>query len=332
LERIAEVFRPAYWGILLVCLSAAVYLLGVAVNALHWILPFWNEPLSKAGVTLVWYAGVPLSVGMIFGLLDLFLFLPLRRRQSTRLETETDMNAQVTVVLTAYNDQDSIAQAVADFRKNPRVKRVVVVDNNSKDGTAEAATAAGAVTVIENKPGYGRCVYRCLLEGMSYEDTPYVLLCEGDRTFRADDVYKFLAYIPHADIVNGTRIVEQLRCEQTQLTTFMYYGNFFVGKLLEVKHLGRGTFTDVGTTYKMIRRDVLPRLLDRLDPAVNLEFNAHFMDRALHHGFALVECPVTFHPRVGESKGGNVNNGRAIKVGLRMMLGLTFGWRFGRQG
>ena len=66
-------------------------------------------------------------------------------------------------------------------------------------------------------------------------------------TFRARDLEKLLAYIDHADIVNGTRIVEQLREYSTQLSTFMYYGNFFVGKLLELKHLGRGTFTDVGT-------------------------------------------------------------------------------------
>jgi hypothetical protein len=52
----------------------------------------------------------------------------------------------------------------------------------------------------------------------------------------------YLAYINHADIVNGTRIVEQLREYSTQLSPFMYYGNFFVGKMLELKHLGRGYF------------------------------------------------------------------------------------------
>jgi len=121
--------------------------------------------------------------------------------------------------------------------------------------------------------------------------------------------------------------VEQLREYNTQLSTFMYYGNFFVGKLLEVKHLGKGTFTDVGTTYKLCRRDVLGRLLPELNPAVNLEFNAHFLDTALEMDLILVECPITFHPRVGVSKGGNVNNPRAFKVGFRMILGLVFGWK-----
>jgi len=152
------------------------------------------------------------------------------------------------------------------------------------------------------------------------------VLCEGDMTFRAADIDKFMAYIPHADIVNGTRIVEQLRESRTQLTTFMYYGNFFVGKLLEAKHLGQGTFTDVGTTYKLCRNSALRTLLPALDPAVNLEFNAHFMDVSLDHAIPMVECPITFHRRVGASKGGNASNARAFKVGVRMILGITFAW------
>jgi hypothetical protein len=183
----------------------------------------------------------------------------------------------------------------------------------------------GAKVVKEMKPGYGRCVYRCFQEALA-EQAQLIVLCEGDMTFRARDLEKLLAYVDDADIVNGTRIVEQLREYSTQLSTFMYYGNFFVGKLLELKHLGRGTFTDVGTTYKLIRRDSLERLMPLLNADVNLEFNAHFLDTAVGSGEKLVECPITFHPRVGMSKGGNVSNVRALRVGLRMMAGLCFGW------
>ena len=142
-------------------------------------------------------------------------------------------------------------------------------------------SAHGAIVVRESQPGYGRCVYRALQEGLGYSDTELTLLCEGDMTFRAYDIDKFMAYIAHADIVNGTRIVEQLRAHRTQLTSFMYYGNFFVGKLLEAKHIGKGTFTDVGTTYKLCRNSALRALLPLVNPAINLEFNAHFLDTAL---------------------------------------------------
>ena len=128
-----------------------------------------------------------------------------------------------------------------DFLQHPLVRRVIVVSNNSTDHTVQRAQEANAIVFNEPLPGYGRCVYRCLTEAVQYDDTELIVLCEGDLTFRAHDLDKFLAYVPHADIVNGTRIVEQLRAYETQLSPFMYYGNFFVGKLLEAKHLGKGT-------------------------------------------------------------------------------------------
>jgi hypothetical protein len=60
---------------------------------------------------------------------------------------------------------------------------------------------------------------------------------------------------------------------------------------------------------------------------VNLEFNAHLLDTALTEGLVLLECPITFHPRIGVSKGGNVNNWRGLQVGTRMILGLLSGWK-----
>jgi len=38
------------------------------------------------------------------------------------------------------------------------------------------------------------------------------------------------------------------------------------------------------------------------NPNINLEFNAHFLDTALAAGQRLVECPITFHPRVGSAR------------------------------
>jgi glycosyltransferase involved in cell wall biosynthesis len=275
---------------------------------------------------LMWASGFPTTLGIALIFIDLAVYFPRGRKGARRVAREIQVEPLITVALTAYNDDLSIAAAVQDFLSHPRVKRVIVVSNNSQDRTIERAREAGAITVNEEQQGYGRCVYRCLLEAARWEDAELVALCEGDMTFRAADLDKFLTYIPHSEIVNGTRIVEQLRDYDTQLTTFMYYGNFFAGKLLEAKHLGRGTFTDVGTTYKVIRRESIPAILQILRPSVNLEFNAHFLDTVLRYGFSVVECPVTFHPRVGVSKGGNVNNLRAMKVGLRMIWGLTFGW------
>ena len=49
----------------------------------------------------------------------------------------------LTVVLTAYNDEDSIGLAVEDFLHHPKVERVLVIDNNSRDKTSEVANQSG---------------------------------------------------------------------------------------------------------------------------------------------------------------------------------------------
>ena len=317
--------RLALAGTILVGLGFATYLAAIALSVLRLVV--WRSPDAAALVArLLWYSGAPTSAGLLLIAADLLVLLPRKRRHERRIETGEPAPRSLTVALTSYNDEASIAQAVRDFREHPLIDRVIVVDNNSRDRSAAVAAGAGAEVVVETRPGYGSCVYRCLRELHARSDAEFVVLCEGDMTFRARDVEKLAAFAPHADVVNGTRIVEQLRAYDTQLSTFMFYGNFAVGKLLEIKHLGQGTFTDVGTTFKLIRRDILPDLLSDLDPSVNLEFNAYFMDRVLSLGYLMMECPVTFHRRVGVSKGGNVSNWRALRVGTRMILGLLAGW------
>jgi hypothetical protein len=314
------------YGVLFLGVGLLMYCVGVLMG-LPRLLFGLNEMLLPLNEWIVWNSGIPLMTGILLGAADLLILFP-RKRRFDALRCDPPRSDKVTVALTAYNDEDSIAAAVMDFRAHPRVASVIVVSNNSRDATFDRAAAAGALTFNEERAGYGHCVYRCLSEAVRLGESDIIVLCEGDRTFRAYDIDKLLAYAPHADIVNGTRTVEPLRQYHTQLSTFMYYGNLFAGKLLEAKHLGRCTFTDVGTTYKLARRSALETLLPKLQPALNLEFNAYFLDRALGQDLAVIECPITFHPRVGVSKGGNVNNVRALRVGGRMIFGMVFGWRF----
>lgn len=313
------------YGMLLACFGLAMYLFGVLL-ALPRHLLLGGERLLAFNEWLVWYSGVPLVLGLCLALVDIFALFERKRASRTEVRRDPIVESRLVVALTAYDDEASVAEAIHDFRAHPAVDKVIVVSNNSRDRTLERAADAGATAVNEPQQGYGRCVYHCFEQAIACGNE-LIVLCEGDRTFRAYDLDKLLAYAPHADVVNGTRTVERLRARVTQLSTFMYYGNLFMGKLLEAKHLGRSTITDVGTTYKLCRRDALIRLMPHLNPAVNLEFNAHFLDVALDQGCDIVECPITFHPRVGVSKGGNVNNGRALKVGLRMLLGIVWNWK-----
>ena len=317
---------PAFlYGVLISVAGFAIYILGVMIGFFRIFLDphgHWVQGVDR----IIWYSGMPVVAGLILILFDLTVLLPKKRSRRT-IYWDPPGNTNLTVVLTAYNDEPSIGTAVEDIRSHPKVKRVIVIDNNSEDRTSEVARQAGALVVTEPRQGYGNCVLRALQEGSRFPDTELTLLCEGDMTFRSYDIEKFLAYIPHADIVNGTRISEQLRANRTQITNFMFYGNFFAGKLLELRHIGRGTFTDLGTTYKLCRNSALERLLPLMNPGINLEFNAHFLDIALGNGIRIVECPITFHNRVGISKGGNASNWRALSVGIRMITGIVIGWR-----
>jgi glycosyltransferase involved in cell wall biosynthesis len=313
------------YGVLLIALSFAMYFVGVLMSPVRILLGL-NPLLLRLNEWIVWYSGVPMILGLLLAAADLFLFFP-SKRQVEGILFDPVPAGPVTVALTAYNDEDSIVAAVEDFRSHPGVGTVIVVSNNSSDATLARAAAAGALAFNEERQGYGYCVHRCLSEAVKLGESEIVILCEGDRTFRAYDMDKLLAYAPHGDIVNGTRTVEGLRAYHTQLSTFMYYGNLFVGKLLEAKHLGRSTITDVGTTYKLCRRSAVEALLPTLRPdRVNLEFNAYFLDTALSHDYRIIECPITFHARVGVSKGGNTNNLRALQVGARMIAGIIFDW------
>jgi Glycosyl transferase family 2 len=315
----------ALYGFLLMSLAFTGYVAGVLLGPVRWL---FLDPLlfRRINEDIVWYSGIPLVAGLALISWDLFLNVQPSRRTKT-IRHDPPANQRLTVVLTAYNDERSIAGAVRDFRAHPLVQRVIVISNNSKDRTEELAGKAGAIVYNEERQGYGACVHRALREALVFKDTELTVLCEGDLTFRAYDLEKFLAYIPHADIVNGSRIVEQLQDQHTQLSMYMHYGNLFAGKVLELKHLGRVSLTDVGTTYKICRNSTLRQLMSRLDPRVNLEFNAYFLDSALKMGLRILECPISFHPRVGASKGGNLNNRVATRLGLRMLLGIFTDWK-----
>jgi hypothetical protein len=315
----------ALYGFLLVSIALFAYVVGVLLGPLRLLL--LNPPLFRRfSEDLVWYSGIPLVIGTAFISWDLFRNVT-RIRDAKFVRNDPPANRFLTVALTAYNDERSIGDAVKDFRAHPLVKRVIVISNNSADRTMELAEQAGAIIFNETRQGYGACVHRALREALKFEDTELTMLCEGDLTFRAADIDKFLAYIPHADVVNGSRIVEQLQERDTQLSLYMHYGNLFAGKVLELKHLGMVSLTDVGTTYKLCRNAALRELMPQLDPRINLEFNAYFLDTALKSGVRILECPISFHPRVGTSKGGNLNNRVATRLGLQMLFGIFTDWK-----
>ena len=108
----------------------------------------------------------------------------------------------------------------------------------------------------ELRPGYGWCVYRCLYEALAIGALDLIVLCEGNTARPVkNDIEKLLAYAPHADIVNGTRTGGAPAPAAHAADHFHVLRKFFCRQTSgSLKHIGKCTITDVGTTYKLCRR------------------------------------------------------------------------------
>lgn len=203
---------------------------------------------------------------------------------------------KVTVVFPAYNEEPNIAAAVRDFFQPGIVDEVVVVDNNSKDRTAQRATAAGARVVLETTQGYGAALQRGLREAVG----DFIILAEPDGTFVGRDVIKLLAYAEDFDMVCGTRTTRELIWQQANMGWFLRLGNIAVAKLLQFL-FNAPSLSDCGCTLRLIRREAAQQLNDKLTVTAS-HFLPEMVILALQQRLKIIEIPVNYRGRIGESK------------------------------
>lgn len=104
---------------------------------------------------------------------------------------------------------------------------------------------------------------------------------------------------------------------------FMAWGNLYLAILIRLSYwnwafLGRVQLTDVGCTYRVIRREALVRIIGKLTVGSH-HFSPHMLLVALRERLALTEVPIKFRRRVGVSKGAGGNRWTAVKVGFAML-------------
>lgn len=228
----------------------------------------------------------------------------------------------VSVVFPAYNEEEHIAEAVQSFLALEQVDEVVVVDNNSRDRTAALAESAGGTVIAEPAQGYGNALQRGLKEATG----DLVVMAEPDGTFVADDVPKLLAYSDIADVVLGTRTTRELIWAEANMGVAMRWGNWLVAKLMQLL-FNTPSLSDCGCTMRLVHRHALERFVHRLTVG-----GSHFLPEmvilARLTGATIIEVPVTYRPRRGESKiTGSMRT--TFEVAFRMVE-IILRYRFGR--
>jgi glycosyltransferase involved in cell wall biosynthesis len=227
---------------------------------------------------------------------------------------------RVSVVFPAYNEAPSIKRAIEDFFLEGIVDEIVVVDNNSRDGTAEEARSTRARVVEERAQGYGHALRRGLREASG----EIVILAEPDGTFVGRDVLKLLAYSDDFDMVCGTRTTRELIWTQANMGWFLRIGNWAVAKLVQVLY-GGPSLSDCGCTLRLTRREALARIQDDLHVG-----GSHFLPEmvivGLKQRLKIIEIPVNYRGRIGESKITGSFKG-TLRTGFSM-IGLILRHRF----
>ena len=216
------------------------------------------------------------------------------------------------VIIPARDEAGAITEVVQGIFKTLPAE-VIVVDNNSRDGTAEVAAQAGARVVSETARGYGHACLR----GIAAATTPDVIVfIDGDGSMAPEDIPSLLAPIAagQADVVCGSR---RRRAAPGSMPQHQAFGNWLAVSLLRVLYGVR--LTDLGP-FRAARASTLQSL--QMQPS-RFAFLAEMLARAARRGARIVEVDVGYQPRVaGRSKVGGSLRG-SLEAGTEIIASLV---------
>ncbi|HEX5717262.1 MAG TPA: glycosyltransferase family 2 protein [Thermoanaerobaculia bacterium] len=221
------------------------------------------------------------------------------------------MSKTIDVVIPALNEERSLPSVLADIPRPP-VRRIVVADNGSTDGTARVAREGGAEIVPAPRRGYGSA---CLagLDHLRRTGPPdIVVFVDADWSDHPEELPGLIAPIlaGEADLVIGSRILG--RREPGALLPQARAGNLVACAMIRLLYGHR--FTDLGP-FRAIRWEALERL-KMSDP--NFGWTAEMQVKALRHGLRCAEVPVSYRRRVGVSKITGTVSG-TIRAGYKIL-------------
>jgi dolichol-phosphate mannosyltransferase len=227
------------------------------------------------------------------------------------------------IVIPTYNEKDNVRPiAAAVFRACPEAN-VLVVDDNSPDGTGRIADDMSRedsrVQVLHRpgKQGLGRA-YIAGFQWALARDYTHVFEMDADASHNPVEIPNFLAAAEQADLVLGSRYINGIRIINWPLKRLAIskaaslYVQWFTGM----------PFMDPTGGYKCFRRAVLEAIdLDRIT-SNGYSFQIEMTHTAWKLGFRIVEIPIVFEDR---HSGTSKMNGAIVREAFGMVLKLP--WR-----
>jgi glycosyltransferase involved in cell wall biosynthesis len=213
----------------------------------------------------------------------------------------------LSVVIPAYNEENGIAEiagrvlSVKNDLKNVGVANLelLVVDDGSGDKTAEVASQIAGVRLIrhaQNK-GYGAA----LKTGFSEANGELIGFLDADGTYPPEFFPQLCQKALNGnDLVIGSR----MSGSESKMPLTRRVGNLFFATLLTL--MGRQKVSDSASGMRVFKREVLERIYPLPD---GLNLTPVMSTRAVHEGIQMVEVPIPYDERVGNSKLSVVRDG-----------------------
>src|SRR5829696_3483414 len=209
--------------------------------------------------------------------------------------------ASLSIVIPALNEEngiDEILQRILAQRDGLdavgiRELEVIVVDDGSKDRTAERIRAYSDVRLIQHpvNRGYGAA----LKTGFNAATGDLLAFLDADGTYPPESFPELCEAVEthQADLIIGSRMLSG----ESEMPLVRRVGNTIFAALLSI--VGSRKISDSASGMRVFRRESLPILYPLPD---GLDFTPAMSTRAVYEGLAMVEVPIPYKERVGRSK------------------------------
>jgi dolichol-phosphate mannosyltransferase len=174
---------------------------------------------------------------------------------------------KITVVTPTYNEAENLPKLVSALFTLPLDIRVLVVDDNSPDGTgaiADGLARQGHRVQVMHRPGkLGlRSAYLSAFQQVLLEDTDAIVQMDADFSHNPSVLPDMAARLKSCDVVIGSRYVEGgsvARRWPKWRKNLSAFGNFYARSILSFP------LHDVTTGYRMWRKETLQSMpLERI--------------------------------------------------------------------